>query len=352
MKKITAVVMAAILLVMLLPDLPSEAVTYYPIGSALYLDAAWTGNANGIYTIYCQNDNSRYPYVNNSGLYVKTGYNGSLGYQCYWYDPINNMYRPFAIGDNYCSLAYIEDAQFTGSITLTSNYGHCYCYSDQNDFNEELPPDYRPEDPSWWNEMWNTLYDELGNPAFWFGQWFIDIIDNVFGGEDDPTGPPKPPTSTHVQINNPSITPAPTPIPYTTVVIPKTDPVSGDTYYEENYYYINPSGTPIITSSPPTNTPSQNGSGNDTDYSPVGGDPYSIPQVSWLTNATIGDSNYDGILSISQGMDSIDEIGSEYVDGMGAVQDATGTLPTSWLLLIGIAAAIPLIAGIISRFLS
>ena len=207
--------------------------------------------------------------------------------------------------------------------------------------------------PSWYSEMWDTLSEELGNPAFWFGQWFIDLIDNVFGNdENEPTGGPSPPSnSTHVQINNPTITPAPTPLPYTTIIIPKTDPVTGDVYYEENYYYLNPSGTPIVSTQAPSQYPSQDSTNTGNNYNPT--DPYEIPFYKWLTNGTIssGSGEYNGLDSIGSGIDSIDSIGSEYNDGMSAVQDATGTLPISWLLLIGIAAAIPLLAGIISRFL-
>lgn len=217
------------------------------------------------------------------------------------------------------------------------------------DYEDFLNP---PSDPTWYQEMWDALGEALGDPNFWFGEWFIDIIDNVFGNDDEGGGPSQHSITSHFQIADPTLTPAPTPIPFTTVVIPKTDPVSGDTYYETNYYYNNPSGTPIIQPYPPTNSPSTNSPSSGSDYIPIGGDPYSIPVVSWLTSATIGDTEYDGIDSVGSGLNSIDEVGSEYTNGMGAIQDATGTLPTSWLLLIGIAAAIPLIAGIISRFLS
>lgn len=240
-----------------------------------------------------------------------------------------------------------EMVLLSGSITFANTPDTFY--DSPSAFDPEIWPP--PEEPSWWQNMWNELGDALGDPNFWFGEWFVDLIDNIFGNNEG-GGPSEHSVTTHVQIENPTLTPAPTPIPYTTVIIPKTDPVSGDTYYETNYYYNNPSGTPIVQPYPPTNPPATTAPPNSPEYIPVGGDPYSIPVVNWLTSTTIGDTNYDGIDSVGSGLDSIDSIGSEYNDGMGAVQDATGTLPTSWLLLIGIAAAILLIAGIISRFLS
>lgn len=225
-----------------------------------------------------------------------------------------------------------------GTVTYTGNDKPDNFYGNYDDYLDTITP-------KWYEVMWDTLADYFQNPVP-FG-WFKNLIDRIFGNNNNGGT-----ISENVNIAEPTLAPTPTPIPYTTVVIPKTDIVTGDTVYETNYYYINPSGTPIVTSSPPTNSPaSGGGGGGSTEYVPVGGDPFSIPAVNWLTSATIGDANYDGIDSINEGMGSIDSIGSEYTDGMNAVQESTGTLPTSWLLLIGIAAAIPLLAGIVSRFL-
>ena len=214
-------------------------------------------------------------------------------------------------------------------------------FSSFEDYENSLLP---PPEPSWWETLWDEFVNYWNDPEL--GNWVQALINKIWGDDNEDT------IADSVEFTNPTLTPAPTPIPYTTVVIPKTDPVTGDKYYETNYYYNNPSGTPIIQPYPPTNSPSANSPSGGTDYTPVNGDPYSIPLLNWLTSATIGDTDYDGLDSIGEGMTSVDEIGSEYTDGIGAAQDATSVLPNSWLLLIGIAAAIPLLAGIISRFLS
>lgn len=198
--------------------------------------------------------------------------------------------------------------------------------------------------PKWYESAWDTFVDYFTNPVPF--QWFKNLIDRVFDDDDETT------ISDNVNLASPTLTPAPTPIPYSTVVIPKTDINTGETYYETNYIYANPGGTPIVQPYPPTNTPLGNTGGSGDNYYPVDGEPLKLPKLKWLNPVTIGDSNYDGIDSIYDGLSSVDDIGSEYTDGISAVSDATSVLPTKWLMLIGIAAAIPLLAGIISRFLS
>lgn len=282
-------------------------------------------------------------YNSNNTQYTAIGSNNGLSYNGTHIIPQSNTDMFYAVFSSDPTLNYDLD-----TYIYTTTYGQLPAYNPITikGHIENLPDPIIPE-PTWYDKMWDELGEILGNPDFWFGEWFTDIIYNVFGdGANENT------ISDSVDIENPTITPTPTQIPYTTIIIPKTDTISGDTYYETNYYFNNPSGTPIVQPYPPTNQPSTNSPSSGYDYTPIGGDPYSIPVVSWLNSTTIGDSNYDGIDSVGSGLDSIDSVGSEYTDGMGIVQDATGTLPTSWLLLIGIAAAIPLIAGIISRFLS
>lgn len=198
--------------------------------------------------------------------------------------------------------------------------------------------------PKWYENAWDTFVDYFTNPIPF--QWFKNLIDRVFSDDNEGT------ISDNVNLTNPTLTPPPTPIPYSTVVIPKTDINTGETYYETNYIYANPSGTPIVQPYPPTSAPTSGSRSSDNSYYPVDGEPLKLPKLNWLSPVTIGDSNYDGIDSIYDGLSSVDDIGSEYKDGLSAVSDATSVLPTNWLMLIGIAAAIPLIAGIISRFLS
>lgn len=267
----------------------------------------------------------------------------------YWLRPPRENNYPAA------DSVLFESSDFTSAynVNLTTNTTDriCICikgnvsstsdnfYPTYEDYEESLNPKVY-----WYDEMWNWLEEDLKKPLGFI--WFKNLIDSVFGDDSEGT------ISNNVTLGNPTLAPTPTPIPYTTVVIPKTDMITGDTCYETNYYYVNPSGTPIVTGSPPTNSSPNNvgGNGNQT-YNPIDGKPYSIPRLDWMTSVDIDGNGYDGIDSIADGMSSIDDIGSEYTDGLSAVQDASGTLPTSWLLLIGIVAAIPLLAGIVSRFL-
>lgn len=212
-------------------------------------------------------------------------------------------------------------------------------------YNMPWIPNTDPDpDPMWYEDMWDTFIDYFTNPVPF--QWFKNLINRVFDDDEETT------ISDGVSLSSPTLTPAPTPIPYNTVVIPKTDIATGDTYYETNYIYTNPSGTPIVQPYPPTSAPSSSSGNGSNNYRPVDGKPLSLPKLEWLNTVTIGESDYDGIQSISDGLSSVDDIGSEYTDGISAVSDATSVLPTNWLMLIGIAAAIPLLAGIISRFLN
>lgn len=205
-------------------------------------------------------------------------------------------------------------------------------------------PEFNPPDPQWYEIVWDTFKDYMTNPVL--GQWIDNLIARLWSDDNEGT------IAENVDINAPTLVPTPTPIPYSTIVVPKTDIITGETVYETNYYYKNPDGTPTVAPHPPSNPPSNNGGGNGNSYTPVNGEPYSIPRLNWLTTVNIGENNYDGIDSIYEGIGSVNNIGSEYTGGLSAAQDATGTLPDSWLLLIGVAAAIPLISGIISRFLS
>lgn len=276
-------------------------------------------------------------YISNNSVHTNKGY--TIDYYDSNFNPLDSPDTNIPDGTfgNTYGFDFVICIRVQGThFNNTSNNGSYFPTID--DYLESIKP-------KWYEVVWDTFKDYMTNPIL--GDWFVNLINRVFG--DDNNGGT---IAENVIISAPTLAPTPTPIPYSTVVIPKTDIISGDTVYETNYYYINPSGTPIITNSPPTNSPSSGGvGGGSTEYVPIGGDPFSIPAVNWLTSATIGDNNYDGIDNINDGMGSIDAIGSEYSDGMSAVQDSTGTLPTSWLLLIGIASAIPLLAGIVSRFL-
>lgn len=214
-------------------------------------------------------------------------------------------------------------------------------FSSLAEYDEYINP--TPE-KSWWDVLWETVEDYFENPIP--GGWIRNLINRLKDDENEDS------LVDNVTLEAPTIAPTPTNIPYSTIIVPNTDIIPGTTVNEIQYIY-NVSGTPIITQSPPPDSGGEGGSGDGGgEYHPKGGDPYSIPSLDWLTSAKLGDTSYNGIDSLSNGMDSINEVGSEYNDGMSTVQDSTGVLPSNWLLLIGIAAAIPLIAGIISRFLS
>lgn len=333
MKKILAVIPIAILIVLLSSDkiVFADTVLY---GQAVWLYGNTSGSPSGEKRWYLCTSQG------NNGIVILDKNSSQIYFNGYIYDATVGQLEGNKVSSAY--LYYIDSYVLGGAEIVYSGSG-------QNDlvgFDSVADyEDYINPPKSWWEKLWDTFEDYFTNPIP--GSWIKNLIDNVFGDDGNENT-----ISDSVDIANPTLTPAPTPVPYTTVVIPKTDPVTGDTYYETNYYYNNPSGTPIVQPYPPTNAPSTNSPSGSSEYYPVNGDPYSIPVVSWLTSTKIGDTNYDGLDSIGDGMSAVDDIGSEYTDGIGAAQDATSALPSSWLLLIGIAAAIPLLAGIISRFLS
>lgn len=357
MKKLICVIPITILICILLSttNVFASSVPESSRSRCIWLNGSTTAGVGGTwYLILASNSYDGHDYetlsTDGSNIYYNTGRYGTASYSSgpgdYSQDnnvsPYTNIYVQFFVSN--------------GAIVSPSNTPKTSYNSIEDYYQSLITPTPSPTptpEPKWYQEMWDTLADELGQPEFWFGEWFIDIIDQVFNNEDEPSqGPSGLSHSTHINQVTPA--PTPTPIPYSTITVPRTDIINNTTVYETQYVYTSSSGDTIIATSPPTNppaeTPSSAGGGGGSDYNPI--DPYSIPEVSWFTSAEIGDTSYDGIDSLMHGFDSIDTIGEDYTDGMSAAEDSMGLLPTSWLLLIGVAAAIPLIAGIISRFLS
>lgn len=320
MKKILAVIPLTILFI-LLSNNQSVLAARIRVGSALNTDAAWTGNPNGVYDAYADiNDASDlYPYERNSGyLYVGYGSNASYLYSLYWYDPIGDRY--LGLSTYNTRVLYLENSNFQ-PVTLTSSSGTTYCYSDYDEFVENLPPEYRPEEPSeptWWDLVKDYLFG-FGDEPLW--DLIPDLWDLWFGfhldGDDVQYGEPI------EYIDPPSPTPFPTQIPYQTIINP-----SG----EVTYKYIGPSGVPITATAPP---PEPTYTIIITDYPKYDVSGVPVPPDEGLNDI----------------IDSLDDTVTEYQEGLSVVQNSMSVLPLKWFFFFGIPAAIIIIAGIIKSLL-
>lgn len=209
-----------------------------------------------------------------------------------------------------------------------------------------------PEPTTWYEDLYDSFLGVIEAIASIATGGLSDLVEaftdfwtvKVGGDEGDMFFP------TDIIIASP--TPTPTPIQYQTVIAPTTDP-QGNVVYEYKYVYNNPSGTPIITSSPPIN----NNNGDSFDYPYYDNpdnrnNPYKL-KIPWYLklifgNKIVDETTLDDSVNVIQDYMNDDDINN----GVTTVYDGMSAIPTDWLILIGVIASIPLFGCFISRLLS
>lgn len=317
-------------------------------------------NANNIAIYQDSTTNLFYVVAMNQNFYVE---NNRFYYQSVY--SYSNSSRYFTTYD--AALSYINNVSFyldtSGSKTLGSikllvlikgninvpsgfNFGDYYFPSDDA-YQDYLNP---PVEKTWWDK----LYD-------WFEEQYSEIADIwpddpiwqwIWGGDGE--------NINNTDIVMPTLVPTPTQIPYQTVIVPVRDPVTGDIIsYNYEYHYNNPSGTPIAATAPPDQPERQpTGAGSSDNYNPQ--DPLAIPSgINWI-NPGFKAGDYQDEFSnplgaLSDGLDmisySFSSASGEYTQGVSGISQSFQFIPSSWFMLIGMGAAIIILAGIINRFL-
>lgn len=239
-----------------------------------------------------------------------------------------------------------------GTLNISNAYPQNTYWGSLDDYNDYL----ESIQPKWYETLWqdfvNFITDFLpdlatpGNPASLtkLAEWLQDSFTvNVGEGEDD--------LANQIFVSPlPTPTPTPTPIPYQTVMSP-----DGNGGYSIQYIYNNPSGTPIITSQPPQQNVSIDVD-NNFEYpyyeNPENKDnPFKF-KIPWylklvLKNNDIDIDTLDNTYQSAQGLVQDDDV----ITAVDEVYNGFQVLPSSWLLLIGAIASLPLFAALIRRFL-
>lgn len=359
MKKLFAVIPIAILIILLSSSRFIFASTYYEVGYCI-IKQYDNYIAPGFYTLYCNNaENARYPYSYSNYLYLKVGQIGSVGFQTYIFDTRNNEYKPVIIG-RYLDIAYIDQNtnpsnQFTDSIILNDSLGTSIIYANYDEFLNNVPPEYLPEEPTWWDilkenaqRVIRDVLELAGIPvdaAIDLDNWLSDLFTVKVGEGED---------SLANQINTeplPTPTPTPTPIPYQTVMTPDNN--GGFTI---QYIYNNPSGTPTAHPQPPSNNITNN-YGSDFEYpyyeNPENKDnPFKL-KIPWylkliLNNNDIPIETLDDHYLVAQNQIQSDDV----LEAIDTVYNGFQVIPTDWLLILGAIACLPVFASLISRMLN
>lgn len=248
-------------------------------------------------------------YVDNQG-YLE--YNSSRGFQS---TDLMIVVRQYLIGNfvNIQSNTDYEDLDFlidyTGNNNLQITGDNIYPSTD--DFNNRGAPPEPEIGSTWLSDMWDWILWQLG-----FNDDYSGDLVKIIGGD---------------KVNTEIVTPTPSP---TSSPTPSPTPFALD--------IVDNNGNPVYTI---TGIPNQTiiiNQGDDIDN----GSDFDIFEVDQI----IGEG---GSVSPRDGINDVMETNNDYIQDMdiSSVQNSFSVLPADWLLMIGVLASLPFIAGFIAKLL-
>lgn len=263
--------------------------------------------------------------------------------------------------DNQSSICFVNEVNYMYIPTLEQNITiergpaynptlyKTYAYNNLSDYNNNIPDEFRPEDPSVIDQIWDSFYD-LFELIFGYRPMSGSIYDllrrNADGEDNEITFPTLTPT--------PSPTPTPTPIPVQTIFVP-----DGNGNTTIIYQYPDPTSG-VITQSPYNPNIQNNitvncecdgdGTGSET-FTVNPQDPYSL-DASLLWADGFGVEMSENPLQATEDQQaSLKEAAMEYDESVLVMSNSYNILPVKWILLAGLLGGILIIAGLIRTFL-
>lgn len=279
--------------------------------------------------------------VNNSSSMQILNYYGSDQ----WFNTVEEVIN--AVNDTSYDYEFYGFGTYANTPFLVVLKGNIsYSGSNKNVF--DSLEDYEESlQPTWWKKLGNYWENFLDYFDWWLNGGIYTDIWNWMFDEPDANGLAEP------NFNVPTLTPSPTPIPYSTSIVPVKDPVTGDIIsYEYNYHYYDNNGNSITATAPPP-TPEGTGGNGIPSSNNGSNDPFALPTGSFIdfNYSVAGGSTISTLSALKQGLDIVDTVSEEYDSSISSVSDSFVVLPDKWFILLGCAAGIILICGIIGRLL-